>query len=862
MEDKNLLKVFISYSHTDEDHINNFIKHISPMKTQGLIENWYDRKIFAGDDFINTIENNLENADVVCLFVSASFLASSACMREKDTAFSLKKKKGISVITIILSACAWQDFDDLSNSLALPTDGKSISSYPDHNEGWKVVYDGLKRVVLKDLEMRTIRICDSFQAFLQDADILTKAHSQKTNVLIDDIFIYPDLRKINFTDDNDKKISSERLIDELFEVNRILLIGENQSGKTTLCKILFLQLREKNLIPIYLFDESSHYRGNIKQRIEKAYKEQYSIVPYENINQLKIVPIVDDFHFAVNQETILSDLNSYNYQLLIVDEIFNLNIKSDQTVKNYFQYKIRSLSPILRNELIKKWILLDENFGKPSRENELYKSLDDATELVDGTLGKLFNSGIMPSYPFFVLSVLSTYNTYDKPLNEEITSQGYCYQALIYMYLRKEGVKNEDIDTYINFLSVIAFCFFKDKRSEMTVTDFDSFMEKYVDEYNLPINRRELLSKLDSTRILSKNSCGNFYFNYLYLYYFFVAKYLSEHLCENQNNISEIIGNLQKDENAYIAIFIAHHTKNNYVLDEIVLNALCLFDKYPSATLSKDELSFFDDELNSIIDAVLPDDNASPESERQKRLQQQERLEEKNEIQDADKENELPDNDFSIELRRSIKTVEVMGRIVKNRAGSLDKNRIEEIITEGMNIILRLLSSFFVIIKNKEYQDVIIDFISVRMQIYIDKQKRMPDSEKLEIHAKELFWNLNFGVICGHINIIIHSLGSDKLQKIINITCDKIQTPAALLVKHGTLMWYCKNLQIDNIVKEFADKDFSETAKKVMRHLIVNHSSMHRIDFKDKQKIESKLNISSKKLLSINYLGSLDKKNQ
>jgi len=52
------------------------------------------------------------------------------------------------------------------------------------------------------------------------------------------------------------------------------------------------------------------------------------------------------------------------------------------------------------------------------------------------------------------------------------------------------------------------------------------------------------------------------------------------------------------------------------------------------------------------------------------------------------------------------------------------------------------------------------------------------------------------------------------------------------------------------------------SAKKVMRHLIVNHSSVHRIDFKDKQKIESKLNISSKKLLSINYLGSLDKKNQ
>jgi len=51
--------------------------------------------------------------------------------------------------------------------------------------------------------------------------------------------------------------------------------------------------------------------------------------------------------------------------------------------------------------------------------------------------------------------------------------------------------------------------------------------------------------------------------------------------------------NLHKDENAYIAIFISHHSKNAYILDEIILNAQCLFDKYKSATLSKEELSFF-----------------------------------------------------------------------------------------------------------------------------------------------------------------------------------------------------------------------------------------------------------------------------
>jgi hypothetical protein len=53
------LKLFISYSHTDEKDIENFIKHIAPLKTNGLIEDWYDRKIIPGQDFQDKIDNNL-----------------------------------------------------------------------------------------------------------------------------------------------------------------------------------------------------------------------------------------------------------------------------------------------------------------------------------------------------------------------------------------------------------------------------------------------------------------------------------------------------------------------------------------------------------------------------------------------------------------------------------------------------------------------------------------------------------------------------------------------------------------------------------------------------------------------------------
>lgn len=863
MKEKSALKVFISYSHKDSDYIDAFTRHISPLRTNGLIEEWYDRKIIAGELFENTIDNNLDNADIICLLISANFLSSTACMREKDIACSLWIRKSTFVIPIIISPCAWLDICDISKHYALPNDGKPITEFENRDTAWMEVYDGLKKVLEQASALKNIEISEKFRSFLCDADLLTKAHSQMSRVLIEDIYVYPDLIKHNPADDNSKKISSSSLIEEIFENQKILIVGENQSGKTTLCKILFLKLRESGFFPVYLTDDSGHYKGKLSQRIERAYKEQYVSDQFDSLITEKVVPILDNFHLAINKESIINCLHQYSYQILIVDEIFSLNIRDEQTARYYDQYKIKELNPILRNELIKKWILLDDRYRIPSQENTLLKSLDDATELVDSALGKIFRSGIMPAHPFFVLSVLSTYETFDKPLTEEITSQGYCYQALIYMYLRKQGVKNDEIDTYINFLSVIAFTFFDEKLSEMTVTIFDEFVVKYRSKYNLSVNLEVLLLNLESTRIFSKDSCGNYYFNYPYLFFFFVAKYLSEHMDKNSEKISEIINNLHKDENAYISIFIAHHTKSSYLLDEIILNALCLFDGHSAATLSKEELAFFDDELDGIMDAILPDKQINPEKVRQSRLEEKaaQEEEENQKKNSEDEDEELLVNEFSRELRRSIKTVEVMGRIIKNRSGSLDRNRIEEILAEGMNVHLRILSSFFTLIKNKTHQDEIIDYILNRMVSYVENKKTKPDQEKYTIIAKTIFWNLNFAMIFAVIHKIIHSLGSDKLQSIVNDICDQINSPAALLIKHGTLMWYCKNLQIDNIVKEMNEADFSETAKTVMQHLIVNHSSMHKIDYKDKQKIQNKLKIPAKKLLEANYIGTLGKNN-
>lgn len=855
MEQNKKLKLFISYSHHDEkSYIDQFKKHIHTLKDNGLIEDWYDREILAGEDFQNKINNNLEDADIICLFISANFLSSPSCKKEKEKALELRKKKGISVIPIILSSCGWLDVEDIPKLLALPTDGKPISKFEDQNEAWLDVYEGLKKIIEKEIKFKNLKITEEFESFLQDTEMLTNAHSEKERVLLDDIFMPPDLDKFNNLGEHEE-ISSEELFKNLLDYPRIVIAGENQSGKTSLCKVMFKELRKRNFVPIYISDEKDLFRGRIENKISDSFHKQYDDDAFDinEIDKERIIPIIDDFHFAKNKEKHVKDLSVYPRCILIVDDIFSLNIEDEKLLASFTRFKISEFKPTLRNELIKKWRRLTD---KEIRDID-YRDIDRTTELIDSTLGETIGKKIMPAYPFFILSAIVTYETLAIPLNQEITSQGYCYEAFIYFYLRKQGVRNDEIDTYMNFLTELAFYFYKEKKYELFPDDFTSFMKLYLEKYNLPIDQKILLKNL--SLIVSTDSFNNYSFRYPYLYYFFVAKYLAENL-ENEGikeEIEKIMNNLHVNENAYIAVFISHHSKNIGILDIVERNVRCLFDKYEPATLIKDEVKFFDEQVDKIIEPSLPSVDTTPETERKKRLRTQDKLEQSQnaeEQEDSDKEDSL-----GRDLRRAIKTVEVMGTIIKNRAGSLEKTKLEEIFLDGMNLHLRILSSFFDLIKDKEGQEAIIDFISVRLKKIIkesDEKKKELNREDLKKMARMIFWNLNFFIVYGLINKIVHSLGSDKLIKVEEEVCNEVGTPVSFLVKHGILMWYNKNLQVNELAIRIKEKDFSKLAERVSKLMVVDYCSLHPIDYKDRQRIENKLRISTKKLLTRGYKGS------
>jgi uridine kinase len=848
-----MIKLFISYSHKDEALVAKFNNHISPLKSNGTLTEWYDRKIETGEEFQKDIDNNLEKADVICLMISDNFLSSKACLIEKEASLSLRNTKGIRVIPVILSHCLWTEHKELSELLATPTDGKAVTSFLDQNEGWVDVVKWIKTVCLSVTQIRNIKLKEDFDSFLNSADILSKSHKNKETLRLNDIFVYPKLKTYDGQEIS-HKYDSEKFKNDVLKFGKIIIAGENQSGKTTLCKVLYKIYRDLNYIPIYLEDEDK-YLGNPSGKLERAFREQYEAESLESFDIKRVVPIIDNFHFAKYQEKYITDFDLSKNQVLIVDDIFGLNFKNQNLIKEYNKFKIREFTALERNELIKKWIQIKEDSQIQINPNYLQQSIDEKTELIENSLGIIFGKGIMPSFPFFILSLLAAQDT-QKPLDQEITSQGHCYQALIYMYLRREGVKNDQIDIYSNFLTELAFCIYEKGSNGLSNEELQAFLEYYHSKFNLPIPIADVIKTLSKVNIAKFDTLNYFSFCYTYIYYFFVAKFISDpqHLESKKVLINNIISNLHKDENAYITVFIAHHSKSNYLLDELLLHAEILFEKHKPATLDSIELSFFDKHEDKIIQAILPSFKHNSEEARKEDLIVKSKMEDnKRDGENQDQDFEENTSELARDLRLSIKTVEVMGLIIKNRSGSLDLKRLEYIYEQGLKVHLRILTSFIEIIKNENAEKDIIELLKERLDQTIEEKQGESEKElsinKIEKLARSIFWNLNFGVIHGFVTKSIHSLGSSNLLKISQNVSNKEGTPSAFIVNQGINMWYAKNLRIDEIAERIADKDFSKTAEKLIKFKVVEHCRFHKIAFNDLQRIEERLHLQTTKLL-------------
>ena len=832
------MNLFISYSHVDESHKDRLNTHLSTLKRNNVINAWTDNMIMPGQEWGEEINRNLEESEIILLLISPDFIASDYCYeKEMGRAIEKHSTKEAVVVPIIIEPCDWVD-TPFSKLQALPKDAKAISLWGNHNEAWQNVIANLKKTIttVKDSKIDRAIIQDTiwssvisydFDIWLNDTEIELK-HRKVDKVKLDDIFVTPDVKSLDEKIDVSQKAVNSR--DLLIREVHLLIFGDEQSGKTSLAKYYFKELIKLEQWPV-LVRGSEIKSADISKLLELKISDQYSKEFNYNECRYKTI-IIDNFpNIKLNkkfQNKLIENIkNKFDKIIILSIDSFQYVVPEIEELDGFSHFELLSFGNVKRTELVEKWVSMGSI--EEIDEVDLYSEIDE----IKINIESITRGNILPPKPIYLLSLIQMFES-TTPHKVELTSYGHCYQYLIYQALETARIRNSDIDKYINFLTEFGCAQFNNDGEGLSPAQLDSFNNEYEKKF-ISIGKDKVINDLVGSGILiEKNDL--ILFKYSYIYYFFTAKKLAESFSNDDEakiNIKGLLENLHREDCANIIIFITHHSKDDWVLDEIQICLMDLFSEYEEANLESNSLDFMTDFMNEIPDLVL--EHRKVDEERTKHDTTLDTIEEETKkLQKA--QDEMEPNDILAQINRVFKGVEIIGQIIRNRHGSLNKQTLEDLAEQAYGVGLRFLQYFLNLTDSSK--DEVVQLIEHNL-----KENPSITNEKLEKEAKNIFMLLTYGAIYGVLKKISISIGSREAEEIYKRIEESSPSPATKLINQSINLQFNKNMDIKSI-KTLADEfRKNPTCERLLKEIIIQHIYMFPVKYKHKQQIAEILNI-------------------
>lgn len=827
------VNVFISYSHKDEKYKESLEEHLSGLRRKGVIDDWNDRKIVAGQDWSNKIENSLETSSVVLFLVSSSFLASDYCMGiEAERAMEMHQENRAILIPIIVRPCDWMEAE-FSQFQGLPKDAVPVSSWSSEDEAWLDVINGIKKSLVEFHEKKTEEsvavikdqvssINEKTLKWLDDTEIVL-THRKVDRVSLSDIYVYPDVSFLDNSVLTDSDFTNSKHVFK--EKGWYLVSGEEQQGKTSLLKQGYLKLLKDSVLPLYL-DAKVIKKSNVEFVIKKALYEQYEGLDYKcfmgSENRCLLLDNVDEIGLNSRfRDLFVSDLSdSFDWIVVTCHESFNYILSDINTLCEFEELGLLEFGNFKREELVKKWISL--GVEESIEDSELYSKSED----LKSHLNTVIKKNVVPARPIYVLMLVQMYEAYAQQ-NLDLTSYGHCYQQLIYKSFENAGVHPRDYDKYLNVLTELSWRIFVNEGG-LNKEGVDVFFVDYGKKY-LSVDKGVVLDKLVSHSILS-NKSFLLEFKYPYIYYFFVGKKIAESYAsseESRSTVERLLNGMHREDFANIIIFITHHTKDSWVLDKIREVLSGLYEDRDPAALTREQLGFMGEFIKKIPNIVIEQREIQKERDDYNR-----RLDQIEDIPDDQESPEILSN-----INKTFKGMEVAGQIIRNRHAILTRDSLFDLANSGISTGLRFLDYFINISDTAKSE--IVKLICEQLV----EHPRISDQE-IQAHAENTYLHLTYGVINGVVRKIASSVGSKEAYEIYEALEVSKNTPAHTLIKQSIELQFKRVLDVSSVEKTMHALKNNPVCLRILKEMVVQHIYMFPVDYKSKQKLAELLEIS------------------
>ncbi len=716
-----------------------------------------------------------------------------------------------------------------------------------HTKDW-IAYKRGSRSGRKDFTLD-----EDFATWLDDPGA-TYQHPAKDDLSLLDIYVFPNLRPFTVSDNKEfvynSLIEGRDLLKTIGAKEKVFLFGRHQAGKTTLAKVLFQDLYNKNLTPIFL--DGSDIRSphltiqKLEALVETRFQNQYAnpLLPaFQQLDRDKSVVIIDDFdHGNLNSRGRIRFLEAlckrYDRVVILGDDSLKFEelvsgSETGELFSDFEQFEIEQFGHLLRHKLITQWYSIGSEFD--SDPQQLEKRIHHAEQLVNTMLGRSY----LPSYPVFVLGLIQAQESVTRP-DSSAGTYGSLYEHLITQSLVANS-SGWGLDLKLTYLSELAFWMYSQKRKRISDEEWAAFHQKYCKTYKIHPSRKDLKDELSSKGLFDlRDECYGF--RHPASFYYFTARRLRDNLSQEEirDLVRGLLATLHKEENASIWLFLTHLSKDPFLIDAILTHAREIYSEFPEAEFDED-VTFLKGFSKSVEEIVIEDKEFKAlKEDRLRHLDDSPvdpaKLKEAEEIEDVSEETDSALL-MTARMNLALRTLEVLGQLVKNFPGSLKGTEKYNLIKESYSLGLRTVSMMFETFQADP--EGLIDLVVDRV---IDQHPNVKDRDELKRRVRLFMYWLVEASSLGMVKRISQAVGHSQLGETYSDLKEETDSNALALIDISIRL---DNLgfpedELKHLKRRFSGNVFCD---RVLKQLAVQHFYLFPTNEATKQRVCSTLGI-------------------
>lgn len=698
-------------------------------------------------------------------------------------------------------------------------------------------------------QAQRFELAESLKRFLDDPGIQIE-HPDRGRLSLEDVFVMPHLRESPLSwskrSIDNRPIQGQQVFDLVDGNPRIVISGDDLSGKTSLAKTLFKHLWNSGKVPIYLDASEGIPTGErifalLRHKFTQDYIGQSNTI-YDTLDPDKRVIMIDDFHRITSsqrqRQALLIRLSHFARVIVFVDDVFltfedPASHDSTPVDAEYHTYNIAPFGHVARNMMIEKWLDLSDNIG---RDLTLYsRRLANITNV----LGSIFGRNYVPAYPVHILAIMQAVES-TQAVDMNASTHGYFYELLINAVLSK-GRTQPEFDITMNYLAELAWRIDRTKGNVLLLSDLKTHHDAFCDRYALNLPYGDTTRNLFNQNVLVVSG-DEVSFRYPYLFFYFTARYVRDHISEPEvkSYIHVLAGSVHIERRANILLFVAHLTRDKIVVDELTQAAMRLYAEVKETNLGKDA-EFLNTLGTSERDWTHEDGEASANRREAAANADQHANPEFDLMAMDDSQQDIDptsvDAPTIFRFRASIRTLEILGQLLKNYPGTIERSGKNAIARQCYGLARRMIGVSHDLIRSERE-----NLLGVLVEEIMAREEHISRREAYG-YASAAVGELAQVIAFSMVKATANAVGAPRLGSTYDDMLSESPEPVVALIDLAIKLEHGEAFPVGRIRQLDGEMEGNRIAQNIIRQLAVLHFDMFEVAYPLKQEVCDVLDI-------------------